>query len=454
MTRVAAAATMAAMDPKAPPVIEALRPGTFRDMKGQEWTLTSNDLAQLAAGYDPAGAPSPVVVGHPKHDDPAFGWIDKAALGNDDKLRLTLRDLDPAFSAAVEAKRYRKVSVALFAPDSPHNPKPGQWYIRHLGFLGAMPPAVTGLQPVQFAADDEGVVEFSGDEWRAFNSIGYLFRRMREWFIEKEGVSAADQVLSDWMVSDVERAGAAPDATETSPGFAAGDGPAPIESSSAGGGQGAGTNSHPAEMGANGSGTPGASAPGASGQSMSPDAQEDPGATPSGGRPVTTQETSVTEQEAAQLREQNATLQAQLAAANQAAADKARADRHADNAAFAAGLVTQGRLVPASRERIVAVLDAVGELETEVEFAAGDGTAKEAPAAALRTVLAALPVAVPLGERAAAEDSASAGPAFAAPAGFTVDAASLDLHNRAVAYQKAHPDTDYLAAVSAVSQGA
>lgn len=148
---------MAAMDQTTAPVIEALRPGTFRDMRGQEWTLTREHLVEMAAGYDPAAAPSPVVVGHPKTDDPAFGWIAQAAVGNDDKLRLTLGDLDPAFCAAVEKKQYRKVSTALFTPDSPHNPKPGQWYIRHIGFLGAMPPAVTGLHPVQFAGGDEEI---------------------------------------------------------------------------------------------------------------------------------------------------------------------------------------------------------------------------------------------------------------------------------------------------------
>ena len=41
---------------------------------------------------------------------------------------------------------------------------------------------------------------------------------------------------------------------------------------------------------------------------------------------------------------------------------------------------------------------------------------------------------------------------FAAPRGWTVDPVQLDLHNEALAYQTAHPGTDYIAAVLAVSR--
>ena len=43
-----------------------------------------------------------------------------------------------------------------------------------------------------------------------------------------------------------------------------------------------------------------------------------------------------------------------------------------------------------------------------------------------------------------------ASPAFAAPAGYVADPDRLDVHQRALAYQSKHPNTDYLTAVRAV----
>jgi hypothetical protein len=40
---------------------------------------------------------------------------------------------------------------------------------------------------------------------------------------------------------------------------------------------------------------------------------------------------------------------------------------------------------------------------------------------------------------------------FAAPDNLGVDASRLELHSQAIAYQAAHPGTDYVAAVKAVS---
>ena len=64
----------------------------------------------------------------------------------------------------VRAGRFKKVSASFYTPDSPHNPVPGVYYLRHVGFLGAQPPAVKGLAPVpvNFAEGDteEGCVSF------------------------------------------------------------------------------------------------------------------------------------------------------------------------------------------------------------------------------------------------------------------------------------------------------
>lgn len=158
--------------------IHLLKPGTFRDMNGNDVSFTASDIAAIAKSYDPKLSAAPIVVGHPKIDDPAYGWT--ASLETDsDGLHANAQDIDPAFADLVRAKRYRTVSASLYRPDSPGNPKPGQWYLRHIGFLGAQPPAVKGLKPVALGADGQGVttVELAADE----DSDGKLWRQFKSW---------------------------------------------------------------------------------------------------------------------------------------------------------------------------------------------------------------------------------------------------------------------------------
>lgn len=140
--------------------IEAFRVGKFTSMCGSEDEYTLADIEALAASYDPILAPSPVVIGHPQHDTPAYGWI-KSAKRQGEKIVLTLSDLAKDFVSLLKEKRYRKVSISLFPPDHPANPKPGQAYIKHIGFLGASPPAVTGLKTVDLTATgSESIYQF------------------------------------------------------------------------------------------------------------------------------------------------------------------------------------------------------------------------------------------------------------------------------------------------------
>lgn len=151
-------------DPAAPPEdvtaeLEILRTGTFQAMDGQSHQITAAMLAEIVASFDRDGAPVPAVVGHPKSDDPAYGWVRDLAVKGD-RLTATLFKVDPGFAKTVADGRFRKVSVKLYTPDAPANPAPGSWGLRHVGFLGAAAPAVSGLKPVEFAGGDEGTVEF------------------------------------------------------------------------------------------------------------------------------------------------------------------------------------------------------------------------------------------------------------------------------------------------------
>lgn len=134
------------------------RPGHFTDLHGQMVAVTPALLAQLAASYDPAIHRAPLVIGHPQTNHPAFGWL-AAVRAQDDGLYGDPVQVDPAFAAAVNAGRYPHRSLSFWPADHPGSPTPGQPYIRHLGVLGAVPPAIPGLQGADLAgADPAGVL--------------------------------------------------------------------------------------------------------------------------------------------------------------------------------------------------------------------------------------------------------------------------------------------------------
>ena len=186
--------------------VEVFRPGTFRAMNGQEYAFSRDDVAAMAANYDADKAPAPVVVGHPKHDDPAFGWAEGFEVNEAGTLVANLNKLSPEFVSAVEDGRYRMVSMKFFPPDAPNNPSPGSYYPRHIGFLGGAAPAVSGLAPVQFSdGGDDQLIEIEFAE-PAMEDVANLFRKLREFIIEKFSRADADEAVPEYLIRWVDDA--------------------------------------------------------------------------------------------------------------------------------------------------------------------------------------------------------------------------------------------------------
>ncbi|MBR2978874.1 MAG: hypothetical protein IKC51_02935 [Myxococcaceae bacterium] len=137
--------------------IKIFKSGTRTTAAGQTIEFSDADLVACAAAYDPATSEAPIVIGHPKTDAPAYGWI-AGLIAEDGALFADLDRVNPAFAEAVNGGAYRHVSAAFYGPHNPANPKPGAYYLRHVGFLGATPPAVKGLGAVEFAAGEADVV--------------------------------------------------------------------------------------------------------------------------------------------------------------------------------------------------------------------------------------------------------------------------------------------------------
>ena len=145
-----------------PDGIEIFRAGRHLDDAGVAHHFSEADLDGMAASYSPALREAPLTVGHPKDNLPAYGWVKAVARTPAGTLAITPHQVEPQFAEMVQAGRFKKRSASFYPPHAPNNPTPGKWYLRHVAFLGAQPPAVAGLKDIQFSEDDAGgAVSFS-----------------------------------------------------------------------------------------------------------------------------------------------------------------------------------------------------------------------------------------------------------------------------------------------------
>ncbi|KLU14282.1 MULTISPECIES: peptidase [Xenorhabdus] len=179
--------------------LHIFKSGTHTDMNGKQFPFSPADLQACAQAYDPSLHEAPIVIGHPKDNSPAYGWVKSlTASGND--LIAEPQQIDAQFAELVDTGRYKKISASFYLPDSPNNPKPGVLYLRHVGFLGAQPPAIKGLKQVEFSEQEQGVVAFS--DWSEITNAS-LWGRLREFLISKFGMDEADRALPSWQVDSL-----------------------------------------------------------------------------------------------------------------------------------------------------------------------------------------------------------------------------------------------------------
>lgn len=381
---------------------EIFRPGSFTAMDGQPVNFSAEMLAEIASSYNPALHEAPLVIGHPQSDAPAYGWV-RGLTYEEDRLVAEpgADDLEPAFAEMVQSGRFKKRSASFYPPQHPSNPTPGKWHLKHVGFLGAMPPAVRGLKEVAFSEDDEPVltVEFSETErtmgW-ALRSMASMARSMRDYILSRDGEEVADKIIPNYTIDSMISDSARIEALNTASSYA------------------------------------------------------DPNPTLEIDVPKTQQELDAraTELEAreADIKKREAEIAAQAKSFSEAE-KKARRDRHE---AALDGLIKEGRLVPGLKVETLNFLDGLDAVTT-VEFGQGDGSVKTTSADWFLGLLAKSGTVVNFGEAAPGDGTRTEVVSFAAPEGATVDAAGLELHKKALAYQADHPNVEYMDAVHAVN---
>jgi hypothetical protein len=324
--------------------LSIFRPGTHTAMSGVRLEFTEARLQAIAAGYSPAVHEAPLVVGHPRTDAPAYGWVQQLEFA-DGELRATPHQVDGAFAELVTSGRFKKISAAFYTPDAPGNPTPGEYYLRHVGFLGAQPPAVKGLRDASFSDAEGEVLVFADVAW-TWRSAASLFRRMRELLIAKWGLEEADRALPAYEIETLDEAARPPVDPAALPAAYSED---------------------------------------------SPLMNKDQAALDAAQKALDERAAALAAQEAQFAERDQAAKAAAAATAAQARTDAA--------AAFAEKLVTEGRVLPAERPGLVAVLSAL-QPEIQVEFAEGNKTVQQPAGDWLRGFLTALPKRVDFSERA------------------------------------------------------
>lgn len=167
--------------------IPVFKVGAHIDSSGNEKTWTQSDLDQIVAQYHPQEHEAPVVIGHPKDNAPAWGWVESLKReGN--LLYAKFKDVVPEFADMVRKGLFKKRSISLY-PDMG---------LRHVGFLGAMPPAVKGLPDVAFQDAGGIYIEFGNCQACAGcnqikNFCGKEAKSMK-WFDWLKGKASAEGV--------------------------------------------------------------------------------------------------------------------------------------------------------------------------------------------------------------------------------------------------------------------
>lgn len=145
-----------------PSGVEIFRAGRHVDDTGKVRVFTTADVQRMAEVYDPAQREAPLTIGHPEHNLPSYGFVQRLGVNAAGRLAMDTHQVPVEFAEIVEAGRYKKRSASFYPPGHPNNPVPDAWYLRHVAFLGAQPPAIAGLADIQFSeGDTDGVVQFS-----------------------------------------------------------------------------------------------------------------------------------------------------------------------------------------------------------------------------------------------------------------------------------------------------
>lgn len=366
--------------------IQIFKAGEHTPTQGSAISFAPADLIASANAYDINLHEAPLVIGHPSHDAPAYGWVRELSFdGEDLALNIVPDQINPDFAEMHKAGSFKKRSASFYHPSASNNPVPGVYYLKHVGFLGATPPAIKGLKSAEFTENEEGIVtvEFGESENRwAFSSINQLFRNLRDFLIEKHGRDEANNLIPEYAISEIEEA-------------------------------------------------------------TKQDKNQDLTETNNFNEPQSQQENDMTEAEKLALQQREDDLKTREQKLEFAELQREHID-------YVAKQVTAGQITPADSAGVVAFMTSLAQntADTLVEF--GEGEAKQTidPVSWFKSFVESSAKRIDFTEHSSAsDDDQHQAINFASPQGYAVDEEQLQLHAKIEAYAKKH-NTDYATAAT------
>lgn len=231
--------------PIAPPLeLDIFVAGKRPALDGREIEITESNLDEVVRSYDPKRFRAPLIVNRDLSHSTA-GFSDRelatapichgipSSLKRVGKtLKATFEKHTPELRRWISEGRIPGLSASFYLPDSPSNPYPGQWALRHVAAV--MRPAVKGMGLPGFAettvfgtiaefglGEDEGFVEFGcgcggscggqspkpyGDMMYSPPTLESVLRPLRDYFIEQGGVELANRVLPEHLFRAIDMA--------------------------------------------------------------------------------------------------------------------------------------------------------------------------------------------------------------------------------------------------------
>ena len=179
--------------------IEIFRGGQQTDSTGRVHNFTTGDLDSIIANYDPAH-PAPHVITHNEMYSP-FRYGEVVELKREGDVLFARSDnIEPQFESLVKNRNLPDRSVRI-------KPVDGGLKLDHIAWLGAEPPAVEGMAPVQFSAPADGEFDFiSGDaaaDSYTPNVLSRFMRRIRDVWIDKFSLEEADKLLPEYEIDSI-----------------------------------------------------------------------------------------------------------------------------------------------------------------------------------------------------------------------------------------------------------
>lgn len=107
--------------------------------------VTLDHVIGLAESYAESGHRAPIVLGHPKDNSPAWGWV--TACEREGENLYCDWEVTPELKNLMEEGRFSERSVAFYPTDPP--------VLRHIGLLGATPPRIKGLERIDLSEQND-----------------------------------------------------------------------------------------------------------------------------------------------------------------------------------------------------------------------------------------------------------------------------------------------------------